>query len=159
MNKKQPILSNNRLDIENISTIATMFRENIKVLKWENYVNKHFKAKIPFAPFASLSMFEPNGNWLRKNLPNAPKVAPKGCDLLDVRWIPAYQLEKQDNTQPVACMDYDEDYSTIWRLSLVGIEFDSGRLMVWVPKENIWAEFVVGVNVSEAFANFLRAWF
>ena len=157
MNKNNPNL--NRLDNENIIDIATQFRENINVVKWDEYVNKYFKTKIPFAPFASLSMFEPKDNWLRKNLPDAPDVAPKGCDLLDVRWIPTYRLEKQTGGKAVACMDYDEDYSTIWRLSLVGIEFKSSRLMVWVPKKNIWAKFVVGANVSDAFASFLRAWF
>ncbi len=153
-----------RLDIENILVIADLFRQNISVSEWELWGSG--RKEIPFTPFEKLSMFYSKSSWISQNHPDAPTQPPEGCNILDVRWMPKYCLSnlydsgKVSKDQIFAYIEYDpENYSTTWKLCLVGIDSANHRLLIWDPEEKIWAEFGFAEDpVNEAFMRFLHAW-
>lgn len=155
----------NRLSIENVSIVAEDFQKNITVLDWDFVENGE---EISFIPFESLSTIKTcitRSTWCNRQHMEMPKVAADGCDLLDVRWMPTYELShiydggKVSENEMFAYMNYEEDYSTTWKLSLVSIDSSKHRLLIWDTENSVWAEFRFAEDpLNEAFISFLHAW-
>lgn len=139
----------NRLDVENIFSIAAMFYQNITVCGWEKWGSNE-----PFSPFESLFQSNTAYQWKLEMDPKRPIVTPEGYET-DIRWMPEYFLSDEN----YAFMQWDEGYATKWSPAIVGINQKDSKLLIWDSTKKIWAEFMIEcASNSRAFYQFIHAW-